>query len=61
MPFPCINIDYLPFFAFIAATATGTTMLHDWVYVNRAIYLTELTKLGGRVTLLDPHRVMIVG
>ncbi|MDQ6686533.1 MAG: UDP-N-acetylglucosamine 1-carboxyvinyltransferase [Actinomycetota bacterium] len=61
MPFPGLNIDNLPFFAVIAATAQGQTMLHDWVYENRAIYLTELTRLGGRVTLLDPHRVMIEG
>jgi UDP-N-acetylglucosamine 1-carboxyvinyltransferase len=61
MPFPGLNIDNLPFFAVIAATATGKTMLHDWVYENRAIYLTELNKLGGRVTLMDPHRVMIDG
>src|SRR5687767_15383347 len=37
------------------------TLLHDWVYENRAIYLTELTKLGAQVKLLDPHRVMIEG
>jgi UDP-N-acetylglucosamine 1-carboxyvinyltransferase len=47
MPFPGLNIDNLPFFAVIAATATGSTLLHDWVYENRAIYLTELNKLGA--------------
>ncbi len=36
-------------------------MLHDWVYDNRAIYLTELTKVGAKVQLLDPHRVLIEG
>ncbi|HEY7042301.1 MAG TPA: UDP-N-acetylglucosamine 1-carboxyvinyltransferase [Nocardioidaceae bacterium] len=61
MPFPGLNIDNLPFFAVIAATATGQTMIHDWVYENRAIYLTELTKLGASVTLLDPHRVLVEG
>ncbi len=61
MPFPGLNIDNLPFFALIAACAEGTTMIHDWVYENRAIYLTELTKIGGQVQLLDPHRVMITG
>jgi UDP-N-acetylglucosamine 1-carboxyvinyltransferase len=61
MPFPGLNIDNLPFFAVIAATAEGATYLHDWVYDNRAIYLTDLNKLGGHVTLLDPHRVMIEG
>jgi UDP-N-acetylglucosamine 1-carboxyvinyltransferase len=61
MPFPGLNIDNLPFFAVIAAVAQGQTLLHDWVYENRAIYLTELTKLGAQVKLLDPHRVMIEG
>jgi len=61
MPFPGLNIDNLPFFAVIAATANGATMLHDWVYENRAIYLTELNKLGATVKLLDPHRVLIEG
>ena len=61
MPFPGLNIDNLPFFAVIAAVADGQTLLHDWVYENRAIYLTDLNKLGGQVKLLDPHRVMIEG
>ena len=61
MPFPGLNIDNLPFFAVIAAVAHGQTLLHDWVYENRAIYLTELTKLGGSVKLLDPHRVLVEG
>ncbi|GAB3400843.1 helix-turn-helix domain-containing protein [Flindersiella endophytica] len=61
MPFPGLNIDNLPFFAIIAAAAQGSTLIHDWVYENRALYLTELTKLGARVTLLDPHRVLVEG
>ncbi|MGN0062975.1 MAG: UDP-N-acetylglucosamine 1-carboxyvinyltransferase, partial [Nocardioides sp.] len=61
MPFPGLNIDNLPFFAAIAAVAEGQTLLHDWVYENRAIYLTELNKLGGQVKLLDPHRVLVEG
>ena len=42
MPFPGLNIDNLPFFALIGAVAEGSTLIHDWVYDNRAIYLTEL-------------------
>jgi UDP-N-acetylglucosamine 1-carboxyvinyltransferase len=61
MPFPGLNIDNLPFFAVIAAAAQGQTLIHDWVYENRAIYLTELTKLGATVKLLDPHRVLVDG
>ncbi|MDT0322533.1 helix-turn-helix domain-containing protein [Streptomyces millisiae] len=61
MPFPGLNIDNAPFFAAIAATAHGSTLIHDWVYDNRAIYLTDLNRLGGRLQLLDPHRVLVEG
>ena len=61
MPFPGLNIDNLPFFAVIAANASGQTMIHDWVYENRAIYLTELNRLGAQVQLLDPHRIYVNG
>jgi UDP-N-acetylglucosamine 1-carboxyvinyltransferase len=60
-PYPGINIDNLPFFVLIAIKAKGQTMIHDWVYENRAIYFTELNRLGANVTLADPHRVYIQG
>ena len=60
-PYPGINIDNLPFFALIAACAKGQTLIHDWVYENRAIYLTELNRLGGNVLLADPHRIFVQG
>lgn len=61
MPYPGLNIDNLPFFAAIASVAEGQTMLHDWVYENRAIYLVELNKLNVNVQLLDAHRIYITG
>jgi UDP-N-acetylglucosamine 1-carboxyvinyltransferase len=60
-PHPGLNIDNLPFFGLIAACATGTTLIHDWVYENRAIYLTELNRLGANVILADAHRVFVQG
>lgn len=60
-PYPGINIDNLPFFVPIAIRAKGQTMIHDWVYENRAIYLTELNRLGADITLADPHRLYIKG
>ena len=60
-PYPGINIDNLPFFGLVAACAKGQTLIHDWVYENRAIYLTELNHLGANVLLADPHRVFVHG
>ena len=60
-PYPGLNIDNLPFFVPIATQARGQTLIHDWVYENRAIYYIELTKLGAEIILADPHRVFING
>lgn len=60
-PFPGLNIDNLPYFVPIAAVAKGRTLIHDWVYEERALYYTELRKLGANVTLADPHRAYIDG
>lgn len=61
MPFPGLNIDNLPFFSVIAATANGRTLIHDWVFENRAVYITYLEQLNAKVELLDAHRVYIEG
>lgn len=61
MPFPGLNIDNLPFFSIIAAVAEGRTMIHDWVFENRAIYTTELANLNVKVELLDAHRLYVEG
>lgn len=61
LPFPGLNIDNLPFFSLVAASAKGRSLIHDWSYENRAIYLTELSKLNASVELVDPHRIYISG
>lgn len=60
-PYPGLNADNLPFFAIIAAVADGQTLIHDWMYEKRAIYFTELDKLGADTALADPHRIYIHG
>lgn len=60
-PYPAMNIDNLPFFAVIATVAEGTTLIHDWSYEKRAIYYTELDRLGAQTILHDPHRISITG
>jgi UDP-N-acetylglucosamine 1-carboxyvinyltransferase len=60
-PYPGINADNLPYFVPIAAHARGRTLIHDWMYENRAIYYTEMSKVGMNVELADPHRLYIYG
>ncbi|MFV0429050.1 MAG: UDP-N-acetylglucosamine 1-carboxyvinyltransferase [Arachnia sp.] len=61
MPFPGLNIDNLPFFALICASATGQSVIYDWVYDNRAVHLKKLEELGANLQVMDAHRVLIIG
>lgn len=61
LPYPGLNSDNLPFFVPIATQAEGSTLIHDWMWENRAIYFTELNRLGANITLADPHRVFVNG
>jgi UDP-N-acetylglucosamine 1-carboxyvinyltransferase len=61
LPFPGLNIDNLPFFVPIATQAKGTTLIHDWVYENRAVYYMEMKKLRANLIMADPHRVYVEG
>lgn len=61
LPFPGLNADNLPYFVPIASVTKGRTLIHDWMYENRAIYYTEMTKIGSQIELADPHRVYVTG
>ena len=56
-----INIDNLPYFVPIAAVAKGRTLIHDWVYEDRALMYTEMKKIGVDLELADPHRIYVNG
>lgn len=60
-PFPGLNIDNLPLFLPILTQAEGKTLVHDWVYENRAAYYLELNKLGACIMLHDAHRATVSG
>jgi UDP-N-acetylglucosamine 1-carboxyvinyltransferase len=59
--FPGLNIDHLPYFVPIVAVAHGRTLIHDWIYEDRALMYTEMKKIGVNLELADPHRVFVNG
>ncbi|HEX5394927.1 MAG TPA: UDP-N-acetylglucosamine 1-carboxyvinyltransferase [Candidatus Saccharimonadales bacterium] len=61
LPSQGINIDNLPYFLPIVAVARGRTLIHDWVYEDRALMYAEMKKIGVDLELADPHRVFIDG
>lgn len=58
---PGINPDNIPYFVPICGVARGRTLIHDWIFENRALYFTEMSKIGMNVELADPHRIYITG
>jgi UDP-N-acetylglucosamine 1-carboxyvinyltransferase len=61
LPSEGLNIDNLPYFVPIVAVAKGRSLIHDWVYEDRALMYTEMKKIGVDLELADPHRVFIDG
>jgi len=58
---PGLNPDNIPYFVPICGVANGRTLIHDWIFEKRAIYYTEMTKVGMDIELADPHRLYING
>jgi len=56
-----VNVDNLPAFGPIAAVSEGQTLLHDWMYEQRAPYFAILRDFGANVELPDRHRAYIRG
>lgn len=59
--YPKLVSDHLPPFAVLATQAKGESLIHEWLYDNRLRYLDELRKMGANVSILDPHRAVILG
>lgn len=60
-PYPKLMSDQLPPFAVLATQASGTSLIHEWMYEGRLGYINELIKMGANAVIMDPHRALIVG
>ncbi|MGI8785612.1 MAG: UDP-N-acetylglucosamine 1-carboxyvinyltransferase [Acidobacteriota bacterium] len=45
----------------LATQGSGTTLVHDWMYEARMFFVDKLARMGARITLCDPHRVLVQG
>ncbi len=61
MPAPGFIPDLLQPFAAMLTQAHGVSLIYDWMYDGRMKYVQELQKMGADMTVLDAHRVTIVG
>lgn len=60
-PWPGFPPDLMSIAIGIATQAQGAVMFHDWMYESRLFFTDKLAQMGAKVTLCDPHRVLVQG
>jgi len=60
-PWPAFPADLMSIALTIATQSAGAVMFHDWMYESRLFFTDKLVRMGARITLLDPHRVLVQG
>lgn len=61
MPWPGFPADLMSIAVVIATQGQGSVLLHDWMYESRFFFVDNLTFMGARIVLCDPHRVLVQG
>jgi len=61
MPWPGFPPDLMSIAVVVGTQASGSILLHDWMYESRFFFVDHLTFMGARVVLCDPHRVLVQG
>jgi UDP-N-acetylglucosamine 1-carboxyvinyltransferase len=60
-PWPAFPSDLMSVALTIATQSAGTVLFHDWMYESRFFFTDRLVRMGARITLCDPHRVLVQG
>ncbi len=60
-PWPGFPPDLMSIALVIATRSAGAVLFHDWMYESRFFFTDKLVRMGARITLCDPHRVLVQG
>jgi len=60
-PWPGFPADLMPITLVAATQATGTVLLHQWMFESRLYFTDRLIEMGARIILADPHRAVVTG
>ncbi|MEM8857493.1 MAG: UDP-N-acetylglucosamine 1-carboxyvinyltransferase [Chloroflexota bacterium] len=60
-PWPGFPADLMSVAVIVSSQSHGSVLLHDWMYESRFFFTDSLVFMGARITLCDPHRVIIQG
>ncbi len=59
--YPGIPTDVQAPFGVLATQAEGETLIHDSLFEGRFNYVSEIEKMGGQASVLNPHQVVVHG
>lgn len=60
-PWPAFPPDLMSIALVVATQSAGSVLFHDWMYESRFFFTDKLVRMGARITLCDPHRVLVQG
>lgn len=60
-PWPAFPADLMSIALVVATQSKGSVLFHDWMYESRFFFTDKLVRMGARVTICDPHRVLVQG
>ena len=60
-PWPLFPTDLVSLAIVLATQTSGLCLIHDWMYEARMFFVDKLVRMGARITMCDPHRVLVEG
>lgn len=60
-PWPGFPPDLMSIALVVASQASGSVLMHDWMYESRFFFVDKLIFMGAQIVLCDPHRVLVQG
>lgn len=58
---PGFPTDLMSVAIVLATQSKGAILCHDWMYEGRMFFTDKLITMGAKITLADPHRVLVYG
>lgn len=58
---PGFPTDLMSVAIVLATQSKGEMLCHDWMYEGRMFFTDKLITMGAKITLADPHRVVVYG
>jgi UDP-N-acetylglucosamine 1-carboxyvinyltransferase len=60
-PWPAFPADLTSVAVALATQSVGSVIVHEWMFESRLFFADKLQMMGAAITLMDPHRAMVVG